>query len=92
MHYQVWTKDDYQGFMKKDFPDLKTAQLEILVALKKGKDPLLTVAVPYGVVIIVEEEKIGEVTENQAVPNQDPVAPGDGEVRRGNPPIAAGLD
>ncbi len=80
MNYQVWTKDDYQNFVKKDCPDMAAAQAEILGALKKGKEPLLTVAVPYGVVIIVEEDKIGETTESQAEPDKGAVAPGDGAV------------
>ena len=92
MNYQVWTKDDYQAWVKKDCPDLAAAQAELLGALKKGKEPLLTVAVPFGVKIIVEEDKIGEVTENPPEPDKGAVAPGDGTVRRGDEAAAPGLD
>ena len=77
MRYQVWTKDDYQAWQIKDCLDLAAAQTEILGALKKGKEPLLTVAVPFGVSIIIEEGKVGEVTESQAEPDKGAIAQGD---------------
>lgn len=92
MKYQVWTKDDYQAWQKKDCPDIIGAQTEILAALKKGKEPLLTVAVPYGVEITIKEDKIGETTEGQAEPNQGSIAQGDGTVRRGDEAVTPGLD
>jgi hypothetical protein len=80
MNYQVWTKDDYQNFVKKDCPDMAAAQANILAALKAGKEPLLTVAVPWGVEITIKEDKIGETTESPAEPNQGAVAQGDSAV------------
>ena len=77
MPYQVWSQDEYKAWQKKDCGDLSTAQLEILGALKKGKEPLLTVAVPFSVNVIIEEGKAGETTENKTQSDQGPVAPGD---------------
>lgn len=56
--YQVWTKgDEYQGWARKDCPELQAALDEVLVAIKAGKEPLLTVEVMYEVGINVKEGK-----------------------------------
>ncbi len=55
MDYQVWTKDEFgDNYTKVDCGDLGAAKREIDTAYKAGKDPLLTVEVPYSLAIKVE--------------------------------------
>lgn len=83
--YHVWTKgDEYSGWQKKDFPAEPAALAEVLAAVRKGMDPLLTQSVPYEVVILRKEESPGEIAQGQAQPNQGAGAASDGEVRRGD--------
>jgi hypothetical protein len=55
MNYQVWTQDDYKNWVKKDCPDMGAAQAELLVALKAGKEPLLTIEVAWTISIDINE-------------------------------------
>ena len=91
MEYQVWTKDDYQAWVKKDCADMVAAQTDILTALKQGKEPLLTVSVPWGVEITIKEDKIGATTESQAESDKGSDVAGYGTVRRGNEENTPGL-
>lgn len=57
MEYQVWTKDEYQEqYTKVDCADLPAARLQIDKDVRAGREPMLTVQVPYEIGI-----KIGEV-------------------------------
>jgi len=78
--YQVWTKDDYEGWKRKDCEDLAAAQGELLAALKAGKEPLLTVEIPFGVNIEIKEGKVSEAAQGEAEPGEGPGVKGKGEV------------
>ena len=55
MNYQVWTKEEFgETYTKVDCGDLPAAKREIDLAYKNGKDPTLTVEVPYSLAIKVE--------------------------------------
>jgi len=61
MDYQVWTKDEYEDkYTKVDCGDLPAAKREIDAAYKDGKDPILTVEVPYSLAIKIEEPGSGD--------------------------------
>lgn len=92
MEYQVWTKDEYTGWDKKDCGDLAAAQREILEAMKQGKEPLLTVEVPYNFNIKIMEGSIGEVKKGKTKPGKGPGVEGDGQVRRGDEADTQGLN
>ena len=70
MEYQVWIYNEYTGYTKKDCGDLPAAQREIMLALKEGNEPLLTVSVPFDVSIKVKEDKIGEAIKGKAKPDK----------------------
>ena len=91
MDYQVWTHDEYEGWKKVDCGDLPAAQREILKALTSGKEPLLTVEVPYDFNVKIKEDKIGEITESKAKPDKGPGTEGEGEVRPGDTPAVSEL-
>ena len=56
MDYQVWIEEEFGDTYKKvDCGDLAAAKREIDAAYKTGKDPMLTVEVPYSLAIKVEE-------------------------------------
>lgn len=84
MEYQVWTHDEYEGWWKVDCGDISAAQREVLKALTQGKEPLLTVAVPYDFNVKIKEDKLGEVTKSKAKPDKSTRGPGDSEVRPGD--------
>ena len=57
MDYQVWTKDEYgDTYTKVDCGDLEAAKREIDKAVRSGREPILTIEVPYELSI-----KTGEV-------------------------------
>lgn len=92
MDYQVWTKDEYEGWKKVDCDGLETAQEELMKALLTGKDPLLTVTVPFDFNIKIKEDKIGEATKDKAEPDKGAGGKSHGKVRRGDEAVAPGLD
>jgi len=56
MDYQVWIEEEFGDTYKKvDCGDLAAAKREIDAAYKTGKDPMLTVEVPYSLAIKVED-------------------------------------
>jgi len=56
MDYQVWTKDEYADtYTKVDCGDLAAATREVDKAVRAGREPLLTVEVPYSLAIKVED-------------------------------------
>ncbi|MBA7559927.1 hypothetical protein ES708_01545 [subsurface metagenome] len=59
MDYQIWTKDEYDVWQKVECGDKDAAMREIDLAVRAGKDPLLTVAIPYKLSIKLEEDKTG---------------------------------
>ncbi len=60
MDYQVWIKDDFEGWTRVDCGDKEAAMREIDKGVRGGHDPLLTVEIPYKLNIKLEEDKIGE--------------------------------
>ncbi len=55
MDYQVWIKLEFEeGYSKIDCGDLTAAKREVDMAVRAGKNPILTVEVPYSLSIKVE--------------------------------------
>jgi len=55
MDYQVWTKDEFgDTYTKVDCGDLGAAKREVDKAVRAGREPILTVEVPYSLAIKVE--------------------------------------
>lgn len=55
MDYQVWIKDEFgDTYTKVDCGDLGAAKREVDIAVRAGKEPILTVEVPYSLAIKVE--------------------------------------
>ena len=55
MDYQVWIKDEFgDTYTKVDCGDLAAAKREVDMAYRAGKEPILTVEVPYSLAIKVE--------------------------------------
>lgn len=84
MDYQVWTKEEFgDNYTKVDCGDLSAARREIDKAVRQGREPILTVEVPYELGI-----KVGEVgsepKKSKAKPDKGPGAEGEGEVRPGD--------
>lgn len=92
MSYQVWTKDEYTGWTRKDCDDLVVARDEVLAALKKGLEPLLTVEVPFNVSIEIKEAKVSEVIKVEARRDKDPGTEGKSKVRPGDTPAVPELN
>lgn len=92
MNFQVWTHDEYEGWKREDCADIQEVQKAILKALTSGKDPLVTVEVPFDVDIKIKEDKIGEVTPRETKLDKGPGAPGKGPVRPGDPGPVQKLD
>ena len=65
MKYQVWTKGDYEGWLRKDCQELVEVQVEVLAALKRGLEPLITQELAYQVEISIKEVPDNAVTETQ---------------------------
>lgn len=56
MEYQVWIKDEYgEGFTKVDCGDLPAAKRELDLAVRTGREPILTQELPYELSIKVGE-------------------------------------
>lgn len=56
MDYQVWIKEEYEPkYTKVDCGDLEAARREIDKAVREGREPILTVEVPYSLAIKVED-------------------------------------
>jgi len=73
MDYQVWFKDEFgDTYTKVDCGDLAAAKREIDAAYKAGKDPILTVEVPYSLAIKVED--IGTEKPKRKVDKKEPVS------------------
>jgi len=55
MNYQVWNKEEFdESYKKIDCADLEAARREIDAAVRLGKEPTLTVEVPYTLSIKIE--------------------------------------
>jgi len=92
MNYQVWTKDEYEGWKRVDCDGLEAVRAAVLVAIKGGKDPLVTVEVPFEVSIKIKEGEIGEATQSETKPNTVAGGASDECVRRGDPEPAHSPD
>lgn len=92
MDYQVWLKDEYgETYTKVDCGDLPAAKRELDKAVREGKDPILTIEVPYELNIKVSE--VGsEVTKTKTKSDKGPGGKGNSEVRRGDEATSEGLD
>ena len=92
MDYQVWTKEDYSdNYTKVDCGDLPAAKREIEKVVKAGREPILTLEVPYEYNIKVGEAG-SEVKKSKAKPDKGARAESDSEVRRGDEADTEGLD
>lgn len=86
--YQVWQKADYaETWTKVDCGDKQAVIREIEKAWREGKEPLVTMVIPYEVAVKMKEDKIGEAPKDKAKP--DKVARGESEerVRPGDEPV-----
>lgn len=92
MGYQVWTKEEFAGWTRKDCESLPDAQAELLAALKRGAEPLLTVEVPFDVNIKIKEGKPVEIGKVETKPGEGAGAAGKGTVRRGDTSSVPKLD
>ena len=93
MDYQVWTKDEYtEGWKKVDCGDAPAVQREIEKAVRAGKEPLVTLEVPYDVTIKLKEALIGEAKKSKTKLDKGPGAESDSEVRRGDESPTEELD
>ena len=82
--YQVWTKEEYvEGWSKVACGDLSAVQREILKAVKEGKDPLMTMEIPFDISIKIKEAEIGKATESKARRGKGAGPEGTVEVRPG---------
>lgn len=82
--YQVWTKEEYSGVWSKvDCGDIGAVRRELEKALYAGKEPLLTVEVPFETSIKILE--VGSETKKSKA-KHDKVAGGEshGEAGRGD--------
>ena len=86
MNYQVWIKNEYdESYEKVDCGDLPAARREIDKAVRAGREPLLTVEVPYELSIKVSE--VGsEVTPRKPKPSEGPGPESEGKPGPGAPP------
>lgn len=90
--YILWI-EEYEGSWRPvRCGDLPAVQREILKFLKDGKEPLITINVPYKFNVKIEEAEIGKVQKDKTKHDKDPGAEGDREVRRGDETAASGLD
>ena len=56
MDYQVWVKDEYEDkYTKVDCGDIEAAKRELVNAARKGQEPILTVEVPFELLLKVGE-------------------------------------
>lgn len=56
MDYQVWTKEEYgDNYTKVDCGDLPAVKRELDKAVRLGREPILTVEVPYSLAIKIED-------------------------------------
>ena len=92
MDYQVWTRDEYQElYSKVDCGDMAAVKRELDKAVREGREPILTVEVPYELNIKISE--VGsEVKKDKAKPDKSTRAAGDGKIRRGDKEDTPGLD
>ena len=92
MDYQVWTKEDFGDTYKKvDCGDLGAVKRELDRAVRDGKEPLLTIEVPYELSIKIQE--VGsEAKKGKTKPDKGAGAESDSEVRRGDETVTPGLD
>ncbi len=56
MDYQIWVKDEFgDTYTKVDCGDLAAAKRVVDTAVRAGKEPILTIEVPYSLAIKVED-------------------------------------
>jgi len=91
MNYQVWTETEFEGWSKVDCGDLTAARREILKALTSGKEPLLTVTLPYDFNVKIKEDEIGAIKKGKAEPGESPGPESKGKVRPGDTPAVPKL-
>ncbi len=84
MSYQVWTKDEFTGWQRADAESLEAAKEQLLIALKKGLEPVLTIELPFNMNIDIKEGKPVETTKTKTEPGEGAGAEGEGKVRRGS--------
>lgn len=92
MDYQIWTKDDYDDkWARQDCGDLAAAKRIIDTEVRAGREPLLTVEVPYKIDIKFTEVS-SEVTKSKTKSDKGAGGKGDGPIRRGDETVTEGLD
>lgn len=86
MNYQVWTKEEYgDNWTKVDCGDLAAAKRVLDETVRAGREPLLTVEVPYELNIKISE--VGsEAIKSKSKPDKGPGVESKSEVRPGDTP------
>ncbi|OGN97541.1 MAG: hypothetical protein A2Y89_06660 [Chloroflexi bacterium RBG_13_51_18] len=77
MKYQVWTEEYTGSWKRQDCEDIGKTAGAIMDAIKLGKTPTVTVEIPYGVNVNLQQEGNVEINKTQTEP--DPVAGGAGD-------------
>ena len=92
MDYQVWIKEEFdERYTKVDCGDLPAAKREIDKAVRAGREPILTLAIPYELSIKTGEAG-SEVKKSKPKPDKGPRAEGESEVRPGDAEPVQELD
>lgn len=92
MNYQLWTKNEYEGWSKVDCEDVPAVHREIEKAIRAGKEPLVTMEVSYDINIKLKEVLNGEIKKSKAKPGESTIGESDRKVRRTDEPAIEELD
>jgi len=92
MDYQVWIKEEFdERYTKVDCGDLPAAKREIDKAVRAGREPILTLAIPYELSIKTGEPG-SEVKKRETKSSKDTRPESESEVRLGDTPPVQELD
>ena len=73
MNYQVWIRDEFgETYTKVDCGDLPAARMELDTTVRAGKEPLLTVEVPYSLSIKIEDVGTEKPKRKEAAKEPEP--------------------
>lgn len=84
MNYQVWTKEEFEEkYTKVECGDLPAAKRHIDEAVRAGREPILTVEVPYE--LSIKTGEVGsEVKKSTTKPRESPGPASESKVRPGD--------
>jgi len=92
MDYQVWIKEEFdERYTKVDCGDLPAAKREVDKAVRSGREPILTVGVPYELSIKTGEPG-SEVKKRETKYDKSTGSESESELRLGDTPPVQELD